>query len=162
MIEKFKTSLFGYSKREVCEYISKASDELTSKHNSQKKELEDKIQSLQEEIAKLTQDKGEAEKKIEALELKLKQATDDNSKVSEIIMDARRFADELKNKATEQNKIEMEENSKRNAAVESSIKKCKDEVDSIRAFIRKILRDTDTELEQIEQKLESKDDENEQ
>lgn len=146
MTEKFKTALFGYSKREVCEYISEVSDDLTAKHNNEKKELTDRIKALEAENKRLSQEKSEAEKK-------LAQISDDNAKVSEIIIDARRFADELKAKAAEQNKKEMEENSRCNADVADRIKDSMRQVEEIRTFLHKFLEGTDTELSQIEKNL---------
>ena len=70
MTGNFKTSLFGYSKREVCEYISGVSDKLTQKHREEEEKLREKIQLLEKENAEL--------KKQLAL------AKNDNTKVSEI------------------------------------------------------------------------------
>jgi len=148
MAEKFKTALFGYSKQEVCKYISNICDGLISKHNQEKQALNDRIRTLEEENVKLTKEKL-------AMESKLAQMSDDNTKVSEIIIDARHFADGLKARATEQNLREIEENSRRNAEVEGLIKKNMNDVVEIQLFLRKFLEYADCGLQQISDKLEA-------
>ncbi len=153
-MEKFRTALLGYSKRDVCEFISKFSDELTAKHAGVSKELENKIEQLREENARLSAENKFLSETAEALRAENKQATDDTARVSEILMDARQFADEIRNKAIVQNQIEMEENAIRQARVAEKIKKCANEVDTIRGFLRRVLEKTDGELVQIQERLE--------
>ncbi len=79
---RLKTSLFGYKKTQVCEYINNLSDELTEK-------FEQEIKKLQEENLVL-------KKQLEE--------QNDVTAVSEIIIEAKNFAKILKDKAIEEHK----------------------------------------------------------
>jgi len=155
MTENFKVSLFGYSKKQVYEYIAKLSDELIAKQNNERRKLETKIENLEEEKTQLYEIKKELEKKIEELTRELAKKDDENLKVSSILLDARQFADELKVKASEQNQKEIEENSRRNDEVAKNINKCKEDVESIRAYMRKFLETAESQAEEIMEKLDS-------
>lgn len=144
MTEKFETVLFGYSKRSVCEYLSNVSEEISKKHIGEIERLNAKIKKLEEENERLSG----------ILEEERRRMDDETTKVSQIIVDARSFADELKEKATEENRAEMDENSKRNAEVAEKIKKCSEDVDDIRRYFQKILTNADEEIAQIKEKLE--------
>ena len=155
MTEKFKVSLFGYSKKQVYEYIAKLSDELIAKQNNERRKLETKIENLEDEKKQLYAKKEELEKKIAELTEILNKKEDENLKVSSILLDARAFADELKVKASEQNQKEIEENSRRNDEVAKNIDKCKADVESIRSYMRKFIENADTQATEIMEKLES-------
>ena len=80
-----KTSLFGFSKTEVCDYIARVNDEFNSKidmlnaeHTKEKNELTAQIAALNEEIGKY------------------KQA---NADIAQALFDAQQYATELKAKA---------------------------------------------------------------
>ena len=80
-----KTSLFGFSKTDVCEYIAKINEEFSTKidlihaeHNEEKAELLAKIASLTEELEK--------HKKT-------------NSEIAQTLLDTQRYAEELKEKS---------------------------------------------------------------
>ena len=80
-----RTSLFGFSKTEVCDYIARVNDEfngkidlLTAEHTKERNELIAQIAALNEEINKY------------------KQA---NADIAQALFDAQQYAAELKGKA---------------------------------------------------------------
>ena len=54
MKNKFKTALFGYAKRDVCEYLASLSDEFTDRHAAEKQALADENARLKDELAAQT------------------------------------------------------------------------------------------------------------
>jgi cell division septum initiation protein DivIVA len=71
----FKTSLFGYSKTDVCNYITKMNEEfsqkfeeLTTAHKNERDQLTSQIAKLEEELTKHKDTMTEISKLIVALE----------------------------------------------------------------------------------------------
>ncbi|MBQ4088074.1 MAG: hypothetical protein IJC78_07510 [Clostridia bacterium] len=145
MAENFKKTMFGYSKKEVCEYILFLKNDMERKLSLLEEEKNKEIEAMQQEIASLREKLSEAETRAEK----------ETEKVSAVIVDARRFADELKSAATAKNEKEMRENTERNALVEEKIMKCSDGVDEIRRQIKELLDKTDRQLRALDEELQS-------
>ena len=69
-----RTSLFGFSKTEVCDYIARVNDEfngkidlITAEHTKERNELTAQIAALNEEINKYKQAKTENDDGVPAL-----------------------------------------------------------------------------------------------
>ena len=127
-----KTSLFGFSKTEVCDYIARVNDEfngkidlLTAEHTKEKNELMAQITALNEELDKY------------------KQA---NADIAQALFDAQQYAAELKAKADGEYKEAQDEL--------LAIKETEtDKLNTYREKIEKVRKDIVTLLSEIDDKL---------
>ena len=127
-----KTSLFGFSKTEVCDYIARVNDEfngkidlLTAEHTNEKNELIAQITALNEELDKY------------------KQA---NADIAQALFDAQQYAAELKAKADGEYKEAQDEL--------LAIKETEtDKLNTYREKIEKVRKDIVTLLSEIDDKL---------
>lgn len=127
-----KTSLFGFSKTEVCDYIARVNDEfngkidlLTAEHTNEKNELMTQITALNEELNKY------------------KQA---NADIAQALFDAQQYAAELKAKADGEYKEAQDEL--------LAIKETEtDKLNTYREKIEKVRKDIVTLLSEIDDKL---------
>lgn len=160
MRKRFKTALFGYSKRDVCEYLSQTSDQISQKHAGDieriQKEFEDQKQERENLVDKyklLEQELESLKKENELLRRENERLSVEAGKLSGIFVDAKTFADDLKSKAIAQNKLEMEENSARNLAEAQRIQRFSERIDRMRDSIRSFLEQADDDLEAMKAKL---------
>lgn len=127
-----RTSLFGFSKTEVCDYIARVNDEfngkidlLTAEHTKERNELIAQIAALNEEINKY------------------KQA---NADIAQALFDAQQYATELKAKADSEYKKAQDEL--------LSLKKAEtDKLNTYREKIEKVKKDIVSVLSDIDDKL---------
>ena len=127
-----KTSLFGFSKTEVCDYIARVNDEfngkidlLTAEHTKEKNELMAQITALNEELNKY------------------KQA---NADIAQALFDAQQYAAELKAKADGEYKEAQDEL--------LAIKETEtDKLNTYREKIEKVRKDIVALLSEIDDKL---------
>ena len=127
-----RTSLFGFSKTEVCDYIARVNDEfngkidlLTAEHTKERNELTAQIAALNEEINKY------------------KQA---NADIAQALFDAQQYATELKAKADGEYKEAQDELL---ALKETET----DKLNTYREKIEKVRKDIVTLLSEIDDKL---------
>ena len=121
MESKLKTALFGYSKKDVYEYIINITDELEKRHS-------DEIAELKEQIARL-----EAE----------------NQKVTDIIHDAKQYADGLKNAAEQENNALKEKNAAELDKQKKRISDFAQEVDNLSHTIAEFLNGVNADITKI-------------
>lgn len=145
MTENFKKTMFGYSKKEVCEYILFLKSDAERKQAQLEEQKNKELEALQQEMESLRLKLAETEERLKK----------ETEKVSAVIVDARRFADELKSAATAKNEKEVRENTERNAIVEEKIMKCSEGVDEIRRELKALLEKTDRELRVLDENLHS-------
>ena len=127
-----RTSLFGFSKTEVCDYIARVNDEfngkidlITAEHTKERNELTAQIAALNEEINKY------------------KQA---NADIAQALFDAQQYATELKAKADGEYKEAQDELL---ALKETET----DKLNTYREKIEKVRKDIVTLLSEIDDKL---------
>ncbi len=131
----FKNSFLGYKKTQVCEYIDSLVDEITKKHNAETERLREENQQLKKQL----EQKGDEKSEVSA--------------VSGIIIEAQRFADELKHKATVANNENIRKNELDAKIVADRIKDCDNKLNMIKDTIRTVLGDTDEKLDVIKKEL---------
>lgn len=127
-----RTSLFGFSKTEVCEYIARVNDEfngkidlITAEHTKERNELTAQIAALNEEINKY------------------KQA---NADIAQALFDAQQYATELKAKADGEYKEAQDELLALKEAETDKLNTYREKIESVRKEIVSVLSDIDDKL----------------
>ena len=127
-----RTSLFGFSKTEVCDYIARVNDEfngkidlITAEHTKERNELTAQIAALNEEINKY------------------KQA---NADVAQALFDAQQYATELKAKADGEYKEAQDELLALKEAETAKLNTYREKIESVRKEIVSVLSDIDDKL----------------
>lgn len=90
-----KTTLFGFSKTEVCEYIARTNNE----YNNRIKEL----------ITEHTKEKNMLLAQIEELKTEVDKYNQRNADIAEALTEAKKYSEELKKKADEEYKSATDE-----------------------------------------------------
>ena len=127
-----RTSLFGFSKTEVCDYIARVNDEfngkidlITAEHTKERNELTAQIAALNEEINKY------------------KQA---NADIAQALFDAQQYATELKAKADGEYKGAQDELLALKEAETDKLNTYRKQIENIRKEIVSVLSDIDDKL----------------
>lgn len=127
-----RTSLFGFSKTEVCDYIARVNDEfngkidlITAEHTKERNELTAQIAALNEEINKY------------------KQA---NADIAQALFDAQQYATELKAKADGEYKGAQDELLALKEAETDKLNTYREKIESVRKEIVSVLSDIDDKL----------------
>lgn len=127
-----RTSLFGFSKTEVCDYIARVNDEfngkidlITAEHTKEKNELTAQIAALNEEINKY------------------KQA---NADIAQALFDAQQYATELKAKADGEYKEAQDELLALKEAETDKLNTYREKIENVRKEIVYVLSDIDDKL----------------
>ena len=127
-----RTSLFGFSKTEVCDYIARVNDEfngkidlLTAEHTKERNELTAQIAALNEEINKY------------------KQA---NADIAQALFDAQQYATELKAKADGEYKEAQDELLALKEAETDKLNTYREKIEKVRKEIVSVLSDIDDKL----------------
>lgn len=127
-----RTSLFGFSKTEVCDYIARVNDEfngkidlITAEHTKERNELTAQIAALNEEINKY------------------KQA---NADIAQALFDAQQYATELKAKADGEYKEARDELLALKGAETDKLNTYREKIENVRKEIVSVLSDIDDKL----------------
>ena len=127
-----RTSLFGFSKTEVCDYNVRVNDEfyskidlLTAEHTKERNELTAQIAALNEEINKY------------------KQA---NADIAQALFDAQQYATELKAKADGEYKEAQDELLALKEAETDKLNTYREKIENVRKEIVSVLSDIDDKL----------------
>ena len=127
-----RTSLFGFSKTEVCDYIARVNDEFNSKidlitaeHTKERNEFTAQIAALNEEINKY------------------KQA---NADIAQALFDAQQYATELKAKADGEYKEAQNELLALKEAETDKLNTYREKIENVRKEIVSVLSDIDDKL----------------
>lgn len=127
-----RTSLFGFSKTEVCDYIARVNDEfngkidlLTAEHTKERNELTAQIAALNEEINKY------------------KQA---NADIAQALFDAQQYETELKAKADGEYKEAQDELLALKEAETENLNTYREKIENVRKEIVSVLSDIDDKL----------------
>lgn len=127
-----RTSLFGFSKKEVCDYIARVNDEfngkidlITAEHTKERNELTAQIAVLNEEINKY------------------KQA---NADIAQALFDAQQYATELKAKADGEYKEAQDEILALKEAEMDKLNTYREKIENVRKEIVSVLSDIDDKL----------------
>ena len=127
-----RTSLFGFSKTEVCDYIARVNDEfngkidlITAEHTKERNELTAQIAALNEEINKY------------------KQA---NADIAQALFDAQQYATELKAKADGEYKEAHDELLALKETETDKLNTYREKIEKVRKEIVSVLSDIDDKL----------------
>ena len=127
-----RTSLFGFSKTEVCDYIARVNDEfngkidlLTAERTKERNELTAQIAALNEEINKY------------------KQA---NADIAQALFDAQQYATELKAKADGEYKEAQDELLALKETETDKLNTYREKIENVRKEIVSVLSDIDDKL----------------
>ena len=127
-----RTSLFGFSKTDVCDYIARVNDEfngkidlITAEHTKERNELIAQIAALNEEINKY------------------KQA---NADIAQALFDAQQYATELKAKADGEYKEAQDELLALKEAETDKLNTYREKIENVRKEIVSVLSDIDDKL----------------
>ena len=127
-----RTSLFGFSKTEVCDYIARVNDEfngkidlLTAEHTKERNELTAQIAALNEEINKYKQV---------------------NADIAQALFDAQQYATELKAKADGEYKEARDELLALKEAETDKLNTYREKIENVRKEIVSVLSDIDDKL----------------
>ena len=127
-----RTSLFGFSKTEVCDYIARVNEEfngkidlITAEHTKERNELTAQIAALNEEINKY------------------KQA---NADIAQALFDAQQYAAELKAKADGEYKEAQDELLALKEAETDKLNTYREKIENVRKEIVSVLSDIDDKL----------------
>lgn len=134
-----KGALFGYSKAGVCEYIANLNEDFSKKLLNVVQETDARQKALQEKNTRL-------EEENRALR-------EEADRVSRILLDTKRYAEELRSKAEEEDLIFRAENRERYEAQLQRLYNYRENVNAIRDSLRAVLEDFDRELAQHEQRI---------
>ena len=136
-----KTTLFGFSKTEVCEYIARVNDEFNGKldavngvHTKEKNELLFKIANLEEELGKY------------------KQA---NSDIAQALFDAQQYAAELRAKADKEYTAATDELRMLKDAETGKLNGYRDSIEKLRKEIASLLSEISGKMADAEAETEN-------
>lgn len=136
-----KTSLFGFSKAQVCEYIAKVNNDfndrmqaITAEHMKEKNDLFSQIAALTDEVNQYKQTTGD---------------------IAQALFDAQQYAAELKAKADGEYKAVSQELLNLQQAETQKLNGYRDKVEKIRTDIVALLVDLDSRLSEQTNKTEN-------
>ncbi len=136
MTQVFKSSLFGYSKKSVCNYITEMSNECSRKLLEKDIECKTKLQEMEAVIEKLRQENNELRTGQHA--------------VANALIDARKFADlQAKQAEEERLKLQKENTVSYNAEI-LRLKELADVITDLRKSIHDKLQSFDEELKTMD------------
>lgn len=130
----FKTSLFGYSKKSVCQYVADMNREFSEKLLAKDLECQNMVRELKETMEKLEQ---------ENLQLRTRQ-----EEVAVTLLDAKRFANELRVQAEEEDRIQRARALACQTAEQQRIRTLTESADQLRSSFCSMLQRMDREMEE--------------
>lgn len=131
-----KTSLFGFSKAEVCDYITRVNSDFN-----------DKISTLSAEHAK---EKEELLAQIAALTAEVEKYKQANGDIAQALFDAQKYASELRAKADDEYRCACDELLKKQMAQTEKLNDYNDGIENIRKSIVALLSQIDGNLEDVQ------------
>jgi len=127
-----KTSLFGYSKASVCEYVAKLNEDFTRKLLGIMQDNEAKQQELQSKIASLEQEN--------------KRLRDEYDNISGALLDARQYANNLRTMAEEENNNFRSANKQIYEEQIVRLKEFRDNINAIRDSLKTLTESCDRDI----------------
>lgn len=131
--KSFKTSLFGFSKMEVCSYISDTTAEFSKLMLQNNTKYEADIAALRDEVARL---------KAQNAELYAKQ-----QQINQVLIDTRTYADQLRREAEEEAARLRAENQNAYKREKSRVISYRGKLDAVRGSLREMLLDVEGKLD---------------
>lgn len=138
-ITELKSGLWGYKKSYVCEYIAEMNEKFSQK--------------LMETIKNYDQQIGELNAKINRLEEENSALQKECSNVTQVIVDAKKFSDELRAKSEAEDKEFRDRNMDYNNEQMRRIHTFCMDIDKIRDSVRTLMVSIDKDLESKKEEL---------
>ncbi len=132
-ITELKSGLWGYKKSGVCEYIAGMNEQFSQK--------------LMEVVKDYDRQIGELHAKIERLEVEKSALQKEYNHATQVIVDAKKFSDERKAKAEEEDQKLREYNTNYNNEQMKRIRTFCSDIDKIRDSVRALMASIDQDLE---------------
>ena len=132
MAKLFQTSLFGYSKRNVNEYLSRLNEEFSQKMLEKEHAHKKELQALQAEVEQLTKENAQL------------QAA--RCEVADALINARDYAAVLKRQAEEDDQKQRSRNTARQEAELGRIQAVAKHISDLQQTVRSVLESMDREL----------------
>ena len=162
-LKSLKTTLFGFSKKDVCEYIAQLNEEFSrklreanegkEKENGSIKQLQARLEKLETENSRLQSELAEKEATIEKLKKSLEDMEDDTleisknkAEVADILLDVKNFANSLREKAISENNAMRRKNLEYNQEIQGRLTAYKSYVEKIHEDIVTMLQNMDDSL----------------
>ncbi len=173
-LKEIKSSIFGFNKNNVYEYISELNricsekvEEARKEKNSslssltrKNEELNNKLVCMESEIDMLKKQLLEKEELIAQLSdgsdisrKNIEIGSNDESAALDIIKDAREFAKQLREKAVKENEAFRAENQRNNEAEKRKLAEYKRSIAEIKASVNAVLSEAKNGLEKAEEKI---------
>lgn len=133
MKEILKSSLFGYSKKSVCEYIAGMNEEFSQKLLEKDLECKNMVQELKSQIEELKKEN--------------EQLQTGRQEVAGALIDAKNFAAELKERAEAEDQARRIKNEEYQRAEFQRIQRLSGSVDALHGTLQAMLGKMDAELE---------------
>ena len=127
-----KTSLFGYSKASVCEYVAKLNEDFTRKLLGIMQDNEAKQQELQSKIASLEQEN--------------KRLRNEYDNISGAFLDARQYANNLRTMAEEENNNFRSANKQIYEEQIGRLKEFRDNINAVRDNLKALTESCDRDI----------------
>ncbi len=132
-MKNLKKALFGYSRRDVCEYIAQLNDTFTKKLHTCEEEQKDVVCKL--------------ENRINELEAENKSLTERRDAISQAIVEAKLFSAQLEAKAQEEQNLEINK-------TRQYYQNARERVDSINVDVTDLQRALCSSIEHLKADLE--------
>ena len=141
MAELFQTSLFGYSKKNVCAYIAELNEGFSSKLMEKDVECQNTINELKS--------------RLEQLRRENEQRQAERREVAGALIDAKAFAAGLMEQADEEDRARRAKSEACHAAELQRLQEISAEIDALRGAFRDVLSKMDKELEEYSMKCQA-------
>ena len=173
-LKNLRTTLFGFGKKDVCEYIAQLNEEFSRKlnevnkrKNSDAKQLQSKLDELENEKIRLEAEKDELQNQIDeneeiisGLKKSLESMKEENlgirrnsDEVTDILLDVKNFANSLREKAILENDVMRRKNREHNQEIQTRLTAYKSDIGKIHENIIKMLQNMDDSLNQTTAEL---------
>lgn len=133
MTEVFRSSLFGYSKKSVSEYIVAMNEEFTRKLLEKDMECQETVRQLKEQLENLQDENA--------------QLRAGRQEIADALIDARTFASELMAQAEAENNAQRAKNTAYHQAELQRLHELASNIDTLRNALRSAIVNMDAELE---------------
>lgn len=133
MTKLFATSLFGYSKKNVGDYIGRMNEEFSQKLLAKDQENKDELQKLKAQVEQLSEEN--------------ERLRSEQQDVAAVLIDARAYAAELRAKAEEEYQAMRTENSAHCDMERQRLQRLGGNIDALQKAFRKAVRNMEAELE---------------
>ena len=140
-LDELKKSWFGYEKAGVYQYIAELEETCAAKLAQQEEQAKQAEESYQTRIRQL-------EEELRQLRQKYEQQQEQSLMISAVLMDAKRYAAQLRQDAQDQDAQERQQMEREYAQARQEIDRCRQQADRLRDIFRTLLEEMDRQAEE--------------